>query len=216
MLGDAHRDAVLQRACEATKAVITGADEVSVTLIDQDVARTVAATGDLALHADRMQYAVDNGPCLDAARTSSPVLVLDLDEEGRWPDYVPGAREAGVRGSLSVPLALDSTVVGALNVYARRPAAFDGDVVDVTFDLAQYAGIVAAATDEWTRATTLAQQLQQAMETRAVIEQAKGILMAERRCTPDEAFEVLVRLSQESHHKLRDIARVLVEQTVAK
>jgi GAF domain-containing protein len=216
MLGDAHPDAVLRRACDATKAVIVGADDVSVTLIENDVPRTAAAIGDLALTADQLQYEAGEGPCLEAARAGAPMLVTDITAEGRWPAYTTAALDVGVRGSLSVPLEVDASVVGALNIYARRAAAFDDDIVDVAYDLAHYTGIVATATDEWNRATTLANQMQQAMESRAVIEQAKGILMAQRRCSPEEAFEVLVRLSQESHRKLRDVARLMVDQIVSR
>lgn len=213
ILGDADTDSVLRRACEAAKAVLPGADDVSVTLVEQSTPRTAAATSELARQADQMQYDAGNGPCLEAARTGSAVLVRDVATEHRWPDYVPAVRETGVRGSLSVPLEVEGDAVGALNIYSTRLGAFDEEAVDVAFDLAHYASLVLTATDEWNRATSLAQQLESAMEYRAVIEQAKGILMAQRRCSPEEAFDVLVRLSQESHRKLRDIARMLVEQT---
>jgi GAF domain-containing protein len=173
----------------------------------------VASSGALATTADEGQYAVGEGPCLDAARSASPVLVLDQEAESRWPSYLPVALSAGVRASLSVPVDVPKGA-GALNLYSRQANAFDDDVVAVAYDLAQYVGVVVNAADEWQRATALADQLKQALESRAVIEQAKGILMAERRCTPDEAFQRLVRLSQESHRKLRDVAHALVKQTV--
>jgi GAF domain-containing protein len=143
------------------------------------------------------------------------VLVPDLGTEERWRAYSPAALDAGVRASLSVPLDVDGNAAGALNIYARRPAAFDAELVDAAFGLAHYTGIVATATDERNRALTLAEQLQPAMESRAVIEQAKGILMAQQRCGPDEAFAKLVRLSQDSHRKLREIAQMLVAQVAA-
>jgi transcriptional regulator with GAF, ATPase, and Fis domain len=215
MLGDARADAVLQRACEATKAVIPGADEVSVTLVAGDHPRTVAATGALADEADQKQYAAGEGPCLDAARSGAPVLVEDVTADPRWPSYAPAAAAGGVRGSLSVPLAVDSATAGALNMYSRQASAFDDDAVAVAFDLAHYTGVVASAADEWTRATALAQQMQEAMESRAVIEQAKGILISEHHCSPDKAFQLLVRMSQETHRKLREVAESLVEQAVS-
>ena len=215
ILGDSNPAAVLQRACDATKAVIRGAQDVSVTLIEKDAPRTAASSGDLATTADEAQYAAGQGPCLDAAREGAPVLVTDMANDERWPGYVDAALAAGVRGSVSVPLEVDTNVVGALNIYASTPRAFDQDIVDVAFDLAHYAGIVVSATDEFNRAVTLAEQMQRAMQSRAVIEQAKGILMAQRRCSPDEAFEVLVRLSQETHRKLREIAETLVAQISA-
>lgn len=211
MLGDGSRTAVLSRTCDATKALISGADEVSVTVLEAEP-RTVASSGEMALHADQAQYRLDEGPCLDAARGGRPVLVKDLPTESRWPAYGPEALEAGVRASLSVPLGVGETAAGALNIYARRVDAFDEDVVDVAFDLAHYASIVVAAADERDRALQLAEQMQAAMESRAVIEQAKGILMRDRGCNAEEAFAALVRRSQAAHLKLREVAQQLVDE----
>ena len=153
-----------------------------------------------------------DGNCLDAVRQVKTVLVPDMNDETRWPAYVAQTLPLGVRGSLSVPLGIEDGVVGALNIYATAPRAFDEEAVDLAIELAEYAGIVATTADQYNRATSLAEQLQRAMESRAVIEQAKGILMAQRHCSADEAFEVLVRLSQETHRKLRELAEVLVAQ----
>lgn len=210
VLGDTSFDAVLQRACEVTKQTVAGADEVSVTLIEEGKPRTAASSGELALRVDESQYRAGYGPCLDAARNGEPVVVPDLTTEERWPDYVPAALEAGVAASVSVPLAADRGVVGALNIYARSQEAVHPGSVQVAVDLAKYAGIVLTNADRFYTAEALASQMQHAMETRAVIEQAKGVLMAQHRCDADEAFARLVKMSQESHQKLRDVATALV------
>jgi len=212
--GDSSQDAVLRRTCDVTRTVIDGAASVSVTVLESDRPRTAAASDDLALQADAAQYDNDSGPCLEAVRGVKTVLVADLAGERRWPGYVAKATPLGVRGSLSVPLGVENRVVGALNIYATAPDVFDDEAVDLAVELAQYAGIVATTADQYNRATTLADQMQRAMESRAVIEQAKGILMAQRHCSADEAFEVLVRLSQETHRKLRELAEALVAQVV--
>ena len=211
--GEATQDAVLRRTCDVTRNVIEGAASVSVTLLDSDQPRTAAATDDLALQADAAQYDNNGGPCLEAARGVEAVLVPDMADESRWPGYVAAA-PLDVRASLSVPLGAESGVVGALNIYSTAADAFDAETVDVAVELAQYAGIVATTADQYDRATKLVDQMQRAMESRAVIEQAKGILMAQRHCSADEAFEVLVRLSQETHRKLRELAEALVAQAV--
>jgi len=210
--GDSNQDAVLRRTCEVTKTVIRGAAAVSVTVLEGERARTAASSDELSLRADSVQYASGTGPCLDAVRQVKTVLVPDMNDETRWPAYVAQTLPLGVRGSLSVPLGIEDGVVGALNIYATAPRAFDEEAVDLAIELAEYAGIVATTADQYNRATSLAEQLQRAMESRAVIEQAKGILMAQRHCSADEAFEVLVRLSQETHRKLRELAEVLVAQ----
>jgi GAF domain-containing protein len=180
-------------------------------MIDEDAPRTVAFSGKVALDVDESQYAAGYGPCLDAAREGVVIIVDDLRTETRWPDYVPAALEAGVRSSISAPLRVDEQVVGAMNVYSPEPDSGDSEAVRTAVELAQYAGIVLTNADNFYRAANLAEQMQRAMETRAVIEQAKGILMAQRRCTAEDAFGLLVRLSQESHRKLRDVAQALVD-----
>ena len=210
--GDSSRDAVLRRTCDVTRIVISGAHAVSVTVLDEARPRTPAYSGELALRADTEQYAADSGPCLDAVRQVKTVLVPDMRGETRWPAYVPQATSLGVGGSLSLPLGADDAVVGALNIYATTADAFDEDAVDFAVELARCAGVVATTADQYNRAITLADQLQRAMQSRAAIEQAKGILMAQRHCSADEAFEVLVRLSQDSHRKLREIAEAIVAQ----
>lgn len=213
--GDNSQGALLSRTCAATQAVVPGADAVSVTVLDNGGPRTAAASEEMALQADQAQYATDSGPCLEALRRGHVVQVPDLARETRWPQYVEQAARLGVRASLSVPLAVDERAGGALNIYATETAAFDAEAVDLAVELAQFAGVLTTSADQHHRADELAEQLQRAMDSRAVIEQAKGIVMAQRRCTPDEAFAHLVRLSQESHRKLRELAEMLVAGTVA-
>jgi AmiR/NasT family two-component response regulator len=101
-------------------------------------------------------------------------------------------------------------VTGALNVYATKPDAFDDDAIMIAQTFAGYAAVALANAHLYDTQATLAQHMQAAMEHRAVIEQAKGIIMAERRCTPDEAFQILTKLSQDTNRKLRDVATALV------
>jgi GAF domain-containing protein len=214
VLGDNSFEAVLDRATHVAKRAIAGADEVSVTMHRGGTPVTVASSGALAEAVDERQYAVDAGPCLDAARTGRMLVVSDFATEDRWPEYVPKAREAGVGSSLSVPLLLDDRPIGAFNAYARAARAFDNPKAHrLAEDLAAYAGIVLNNAELYFTATSRADQLAMAMQSRAVIEQAKGILMAGRRCGADEAFDILVRLSQQSHRKLRDVAAALVRET---
>ena len=213
VLGDRSRDAVLDRATRIAKRAIRGADDVSVTMYSEDAPVTVASSGALAQAVDERQYEVGAGPCLDASRTGQVVLVDDLETETRWPEYAPRALEAGVRSSLSIPLLVDTKPIGALNAYSRAPSGFAEDGVrQLAEDLAAYAGIVLNNAELYFTAAARADQLEEAMRSRAVIEQAKGILMAARRCGADEAFDVLVRLSQQSHRKLRDVAAALVAE----
>jgi GAF domain-containing protein len=213
VLGDSSLSAVLDRATRIAKRAIPGADEVSVTMYRDGTPVTVASSGPLAEAVDERQYDVGDGPCLEASRTGQVVLVNDLTAESRWPEYSPRAVAAGVRSSLSVPLRVDGRSIGAFNAYARTIKGFDSEQVRrLAEDLAAYAGIVLNNAEQYFTATIRADQLVEAMNSRAVIEQAKGIVMATRHCGVEEAFDVLVRLSQQSHRKLRDIATAIVAE----
>ncbi|MDW5328880.1 GAF and ANTAR domain-containing protein [Plantactinospora sp. KLBMP9567] len=117
----------------------------------------------------------------------------------RWPDWAARARTEGVSSSLSIGLPVQEKVVGALNIYGRKPDAFDDDAITLAQTFAGYAAVAPANAHLFDSTATLAQQLETAMRSRAVIEQAKGIIMAERRCTSDEAFAILAKVSQDSN-----------------
>jgi GAF domain-containing protein len=195
--------------------VIPGAAEVSVTMQNAHPV-TVASTGRLASEVDESQYEAGYGPCLDAIRLGHTVIVDDQATETRWPLYSPRAFEAGVRSSLSVPLPVDEIHVGAFNIYGVAPRAFDAEAVTEAEGLAGYAAIVLNNAHLYFHAAGRAEQMAEAMRSRAVIEQAKGILMGARRCSADEAFDVLVRISQESNRKLNVVAQTLVDQARTK
>ena len=125
---------------------------------------------------------------------------------------MPRAAEHGNLSSLSVPLAIDEDqqVRGALNIYARRPGAFDEDSRTAATGFAPYAAVAADNMQAYQSAQNTANHLRIAPETRGVIDQAKGILMARHRLTADQAFQVLARMSMKSGRKLRAVADDLV------
>ena len=210
-LHETDLDGVLKQVAHLAKRTISGVDEASVTLVRGRKPHTAAFTGELALVMDERQYKEGGGPCLDAAATVATLRVPDLSREQRWPHYIPAAIDAGVRSSMSVGLPVHETVSGALNMYSTRPDAFDDESVVFAQTFSGYAAVALANAHLYDATATLAQHMQAAMENRAVIEQAKGIIMADRHCSPDEAFTILSRLSQDTNRKLRDIAAALVE-----
>lgn len=213
VLGGQSFHDVLTEVTRIAKRTIVNATELSVTLRNGR-ARTVTASGPLAQDADAVQYDEDEGPCLDALSEGRTVLVNDLREDARWAGYSPRAVDLGVAASMSVPLRVAGEWHGVFNCYATRSHAFDELTVATTEELATYAGIVLNNAGLYFDAATEAAQLGEALRSRAVIEQAKGVLMGQRRCNADEAFQILVRLSQEANVKLRDAAAVVVEQTI--
>ncbi len=214
-LSETSLDGVFQQIAELAKRTIPGASEASVTMVRAKGASTPAFTGDLALACDESQYELGHGPCLDAASSATIQAVPDMATESRWPDWTSRALQAGAHSSLSIGLPVHEAVSGALNLYATEPGAFDDDAVTVARTFAGYATVAMANAYLYDAKTTLAQHMEMAMKSRAVIEQAKGIIMGERRCTPDEAFAILTKVSQDSNRKLRDVAVALVTRAAA-
>jgi GAF domain-containing protein len=187
-----------------------GAEACGLTLEQAGRGMTVTYSGDLAARGDERQYELDDGPCLEALRTGTVVRVRDLAEEDRWGDYPRRALEAGVRSSLSFPLALGERGRGALNLYAGRADSFsDTDERAGQSCAGQASGALSVA---WRMAERelAVEHLRRGMLTRQEIGQAVGLMMAQRRCTADEAFRLLQQASQRSNEKLRDVAHRMV------
>ena len=138
----------------------------------------------MALDLDETQYRDGFGPCLEVAQSAGTVTVPDMTAETRWPAFARQALVVGVHSSLSVALPLQEAVVGALNIYASQPAVFDQDTIEMARTFAGYAAVAIANVRLYQSTATLAEDMRRAMETRAVIEQAKGILIAQQHCTP--------------------------------
>jgi GAF domain-containing protein len=211
-LVNASVPSVMDTISQLTKRTLPGAAEVSVTLVEHGRARTVAFTGALAMDLDERQYERGYGPCLGAVDGGEPVHITDMRTETRWADWTADAHQQGVRSSLSLPVPLERTVTAALNIYGTAQDAFRAEDVKLASTFATYAGVALTNIHLYQVKSRLAEDLATAMTSRAVIEQAKGILMVTRRCTADEAFNVLVWLSQNSNRKLREVAQALVDQ----
>jgi GAF domain-containing protein len=203
-------EAMLQRVAELAKQVIPGVAEASVTLIAHDKASSAAYTGRLALDLDETQYGRGYGPCLEAAVGEEIREITDARVETRWPDYTVSAVERGSLSSLSVPVPIREGLHGGLNLYAIEAGAF-GDARGTAITFASYAAVAVHNMHLYESTRELADNLDIAMRTRAVIEQAKGILMSQRRCDATEAFNLLAAASQRSNRKLRDIAQAIVD-----
>jgi GAF domain-containing protein len=193
---------------------IPGAESTSITLVRGDKGYTAAHHGEMALAADELQYERGYGPCLDAGRGGTVLRIDDVRTEQRWPDYVARVQDVGVRSSLSVPLPFQNTSIGALNVYSTQAAAFASEEsLSAGLSVAEGIAVAVGNADAHAQLSDQARNMRLAMESRAVIEQAKGVLMAQRHVGPDEAFEILRAASQRYNRKLRDIALGIVGST---
>lgn len=200
-------DETLLAIAEVARHSVPGFDQVGIsTICRSGEGRTRAATGDLVLHLDHMQYSLGEGPCVDTLRESPVVSVPDMKQEQRWPRYVPAAVEAGLRSQLAVRLYLDDEgTLGGLNFYSTTSDEIHPEAEPTAELFAAHAAIALSHAHE-------RETLNEALQSRKVIGQAMGILMERYEMNEDRAFAFLVRASSHSNIKLRDIAEALVSQ----
>ena len=215
-------EGVLRCLAQVAVEVVRGAEAASLTLFGADGALTTrVCTSTLAEQLDAVQYDAQEGPCLDAAtaREWTAILVADLQDETRWPNFAGRGAAAGARSVLSVSLFAGPRLgaggtqqaVGSLNLYARAAGAFGGSDRDTALLLALYAALGLAATEAIGDADVREDQLRTAMATHSVIGQAQGILMERHKFTAGQAFDRLRTASMNLNRKLRDVARDLSE-----
>ena len=213
VLGEASLGSVLETLAHLARRAIPGAGEVSVTLVEPNgKAHSVAFTGVLASALDERQYEKGFGPCMDAAQTGKTIVIEDTSISDAYPEFVVECTRLGVTNTLAVGTPVPQRSVGAINVYGVDAKPFDMEAVAFVESLAGYVAVALANAALFDRTSALAKQMQQAMESRAVIEQAKGVIMARDVCSPDDAFETLTNLSQSQNRKLRDVAGDVVAE----
>jgi GAF domain-containing protein len=203
----------LEELVRLAVAAVPGECSCGLTLRRDHQPVTVASSDVRASRVDEVQYGHRNGPCLTSLRTGEVVTVDDLTTDDRWPGYAEAALAEGVRSSLSLPVAGRDGVVGALNLYAGTPTAFGRRERRAGEAFAAEAGRALALSIRLAESTEMSENLQAALASRAVIDQALGIIMAQYRCTAAEAFDRLRRLSQNRNVKLRVLAADLVAST---
>ncbi len=191
----------LERIVHLAADTIDGCDHACVSLVRRGEITTPAANDEVGPKVDEIQYEVSEGPCLDAIREHEVFVTDDLSREERWPHFSQRVAEAtGVRSALSYRLFVEADTLGALNLYSKGTAAFSEEDQAVGSIFAAHAAVaLSAALNQ--------QQLEEAVASRDVIGQAKGILMARQQVTADEAFEMLRRASQRLNVKLREVAK---------
>jgi GAF domain-containing protein len=171
---------------------------------------TAAHTDEFAMLLDDLQYACGQGPCLQALHTGRRVEVPDLAAERRWPTYREGALANGVGSSVSLPLRVHEDTMGALNLYSTQPGSFtDADVVKLEA-YARQAAIALALLLRQAHHTVIQTELMEGLATRALIDQALGILMAQQNISASEALAGLRTQSQNSNRRLAALAADII------
>src|SRR6202161_2473734 len=175
--------------------------------------RVVAASSEAARLLELFQLQSDQGPCLDCFRTGQPVSAADLSAGQRWPQFAAAAEQAGFCAVQSLPMRLRAQVIVALNLFRAVPGAFDPANVRVGQALADVATISLLHERSMRHSDTLNAQLQAALNSRVIIEQAKGKLAERLGLDMDQAFILLRDQARTSNRRLSDLARAFVDGT---
>ena len=204
---DERTAAVLDEVLRTGSQVVPGIQHVAVSVVSavgrQKQCQVLASTGDLPRRFESLQFALDEGPTLDAVRGVEPVVVVQRDAVQRWPEFGSRACQLGLRSIAAMRLSWADRTLGALTVYS-----VDAEPVpEAALEFAQALAAQSAATLAFARK---ADQLEVAMLTRQQIGQAVGVLMERFGLSPEAAFSYLRRVSQTGNVKLREVARNLV------
>ena len=192
--------ATLHKITALAVETIDGCDHAGVSLVQGRKISTPAASDEVPGQVDAIQYGTNQGPCLDAIREHETFRIDDLAGEDRWPLFSHRAAEdTGVASMLSFRLFAEGDTMGALNLYSKERSAFDDEALAIGSVFATHAAVALASAQH-------DEQMQQALQGRDVIGQAKGILMAQQQVTAEEAFDILRRASQRMNVKLRELA----------
>jgi GAF domain-containing protein len=177
--------------------------------------RVVAASSEAARLLELFQLQSDQGPCLDCFRSGRPVSATDLGAGQRWPQFAAAAKEAGFCAVQALPMRLRDQVIGALNLFRATTGPFPADAVHVGQALADVATISLLHERSMRRTDTLNEQLQTALNSRVIIEQAKGKLAERLGIDVSQAFDLLRDQARNRNQRLSDLARAVVDGTQA-
>lgn len=213
VLGAQPLTPTLQQIAAITLQVIPELVDVSITLIEDERPRTVVFSGPLAMELDERQYTDGFGPCTDAAIAGATIAVDTTATSSSYPGFAEAAARRGITNTLSVGMPIPQGTAGALNMYSNADQLISKSSIAAAEEFAGYAAVAIANAALYHASADLTQQMKAAMESRAVIEQAKGILMGQQRCSADAAFTLFTLASQNRNQKLRDVAAAIVAST---
>jgi hypothetical protein len=200
------KQSILESLTSSAAVSIPGFEGASVSVrTGDDVIQTLTASTELAIEIDQLQYELREGPCYDVISGTHSTVVTFMDDDGRWPRFAPRAAELGVGSMMSFELTERPGLRSALNLYSRQGGGIEADAVNIAELFAAHAATTLELVDR-------IEQLESGLRTRTVIGEAVGITMERYDITHDRAFQFLVRLSQNTNIKLRDIAGDMVDE----
>jgi hypothetical protein len=213
-VGQQGLEDLLEHVARYAVQAIPGADGAGLILLEDDRVDTMVASADFVRQVHAIQYGIGEGPCITAAAEGRTVYSGSLGADEMWPRFGPRVARLGVRSVVSLPLLVGSEVLGAMNVYSHAKDAFDERSVRLGELYAVPAAISVQNAQLLAQSRRIAVQLQAALTSRAVIDQALGIMMSRSGCTDAEAFDKLRIVSQTENRKLSMVAQQIVEEAV--
>ncbi|MDP9074014.1 MAG: GAF and ANTAR domain-containing protein [Actinomycetota bacterium] len=211
LLNEQTVEAILHMLVTQARAAMDHIDGASVSLLRTGKFETTTATSEEVRDADAVQYDSGVGPCITAAGGHTVSIGLD-DTRDRWPEFASAALAKGFIGVLSTPLAVRERCMGSLNLYSKSRNVFDENDIQVAQRFANQASVVLNNATAFSTAEMVNDQLREALATRDLIGQAKGMIMVTEGCDANQAFDILRRASQHSNRKLRDVAAEIVQK----
>ncbi|MDQ3570352.1 MAG: GAF and ANTAR domain-containing protein [Actinomycetota bacterium] len=212
LLSDQDIDCFLKRVTHLSVSLVPACDSCSVSVLTREPkekVRTRVSSDPVAERVDEHQYGGGEGPCLEAISTGRVVSSGLMTEETRWSGFPAAATSEGVVSSFSLPLRVEDRTIGALNLYSLS-TMFDDEDQELSGAFAIQATVAVANAEAYHQAQELGRHLEEALKSRDVIGQAKGIIMERERTTADAAFDVLRSVSQARNMKLREVAELVV------
>jgi PAS domain S-box-containing protein len=208
----ADQQRLLGRIALVVRAAVPGVTSVSVTIGDPAEPDRQATDSAEAQVFDGLQLRTGEGPCVDAFRDGTVTVSADVAADPRWPALARVARSQPIRSTLALPIRVADERTGVLNLYSSEHGAFVTQAVRVGEIVASAVAAVLRDVSERASLQALIHHLERALHSRAVIEQAKGIVIAHHGGTADEAFARLVAFSSRQNVKLRDLAELIVRE----
>ncbi|MEQ4565870.1 GAF and ANTAR domain-containing protein [Paenarthrobacter sp. CAP02] len=201
----------MTRYASTTLSRVTGVRvECAVTLWRRKRALTIAGSSDNAVLLDSIEQSIGAGPAQASLEASAPVQLADAGTDQRWPEYCKDLSVAGFRSALGVPLSLGEDSSAALNFFASEPGSFTEDAIGEAEVFADMAAQALRLALRISTADLLADDLKAAMARRTAIDLACGMIMAQSRCTHEQAFALLMKASQNRNEKLHDVAEGII------
>jgi GAF domain-containing protein len=205
MENQSDAESVLRTIVAGAVVIVPGVRWAGISLISGNAVEPRVPSDPVVAKLDSLQSELNQGPCMSALREHRTVHISDMSQPSPWPQFAAAASALGVRSSLSFQLFVRQNDLGALNLYAGESGVFDDESIMYGEILAQHAAVALAGSQA-------AEQFEQALASRDMIGQAKGILMERFKIDNVRAFAMLARLSQESNTRLAEIARLVIER----